>query len=276
MNDPHISITPQTHAIGAEIGGVDLAAPLSCNTLDEIRRAFADHSVIYFRDQTLTVDQHLDFARHFGEPEVPEKLPQYSSTYPTVSLIDNDGSKIVVGNRWHSDNTNYVEPPLGALMYAEQVPAVGGDTAFASMYAAYEALSDRMQHILSGLTGLHDNRRVRSQYAGHQALVNQGLEVEDVPVEHPIVRTHPVTGRKALFVNSVYTVGIKELSAPEGDALLKMLFEHLKKPEFAFRLHWSVGTLVFWDNRCVQHYAYADYNERRRMRRVVLLGNRPY
>ena len=160
-------------------------------------------------------------------------------------------------------------------MYAEVVPETGGDTLFASMYAAHDALSDRMKDILDGATALHDNTNVQNYYKGAGVIVQDGMAVDE-PSEHPIVRTHPVTGRKALFVNAVYTQSIVGFNKNESDALLALLFTHLQAPDFAFRLRWQPGTLTLWDNRCVQHYASADYLGHRRMRRVVVGGDRPY
>lgn len=270
-----INVSPATTHIGAEISNVDLSGPLDNKTWDEIHQAFAAHSVIYFRDQDISVDNHIAFAEKFGKPEEPKKLPKYSPDYPTVSLIENDGTKAVVGNRWHSDNSDYREPPLGAAMYAEVIPETGGDTLFASMYAAYDALSDRMKDILDGATALHDNTNVQNHYKGANVIVQDGMTVDE-PSEHPVVRTHPVTGRKALFVNAVYTQSIVGFNKNESDTLLAMLFTHVQAPDFAFRLRWQAGTLTLWDNRCVQHYASSDYLGHRRMRRVVVEGDRPY
>lgn len=270
-----ISVRPASMHIGAEITDVDLSASLGNETWDEIHRAFADHSVIYFPGQELSVEQQIAFAEKFGTPEIPKKLPQYGPDYPTVSLIENDGTKQVVGNRWHSDNSDYAEPPLGAAMYAEVVPDIGGDTLFASMYAAYEALSDRMKMILDGTTALHDNTNVQDHYKDGGVIEAAGMVV-GAASEHPVVRTHPVTGRKALFVNAVYTQSLVGFNKNESDALLAMLFAHIQAPDFAFRLRWQPGTLTLWDNRCVQHYASADYRGLRRMRRVVVEGDKPY
>lgn len=268
-----IGVEPLTSAIGAEIKGVNLAAGVDEGLFTLIHDALMTHQVIFFRDQTLTMVHHLELAKRFGEPAYSKKLPMYDGI-ENVSLLENDGSKRAIGDIWHTDNTDYVNPPMGALLYAEVVPSIGGDTNWASMYAAYEALSDRMKGFLAGLTALHDNSGVKRRYASEKSLRTEGTVVDE-PVEHPVIRVHPVTGRRSLFVNSGYTQRIVGLSDGESRHLLTMLFEHVMRPEFHVRFRWRPGSLAIWDNRCTQHYAVDDYNELRRMRRVQIVGDSP-
>jgi len=270
-----IAVRRLTRHIGAEITGIDLGRGWDEPAFARIHQALMDHGVVFLRDQTLDIDQQLAFASRFGTPAYSKKLPMYDERHETVSLLENDGSRIAVGARWHTDNTDWREPPMGALLFCEVAPSVGGDTVFASMYAAYEALSPRMQSILDGMRALHDNSLVQKTYGGTGTLRTEGTAV-GAPVEHPIVRTHPVTGRKALFVNAVYTRRIVGLSEAESDALLGMVYRHLERPEFQCRFRWQADSLAIWDNRCVQHYAVDDYQELRRMRRVQILGDRPF
>ncbi len=274
MNYEYIDVRPLTGAIGAEISGVNLGRPLDNCAIKEILTAFHAHQVIVLRDQELDVEQTAAFASIFGVPQGSKKLPQYDPAYPDVSLIESDGSEAPVGNQMHADNSDYPEPPLGCAMYAELMPASGGDTIWASMSAAYEALSDTMKTILGGFSAEHDNSLVARIYAKTGQLRSQGLEVPPA-AEHPVVRCHPVTGKPGLFVNQVYTRRIVGLSDKESNAMLAFLYDHIETPEFQVRVRWRKSTMVVWDNRCTQHYAVGDYNELRRMRRVSLLGDQP-
>jgi taurine dioxygenase len=268
-----IAVEPVTTTIGAEIKGVDLGKGIDDELFRVLHEALMTHQVIFLRDQNLTTEQHLDLAGRFGEPAYSKKLPMYDGI-ETVSLLENDGSKRVVGDIWHTDNTDIENPPMGALLYAEAAPSVGGDTNWASMYAAYDALSDGMKRYLEKLTALHDNSAVKRRYAGANTLRGEGIAVAE-PVEHPIVRVHPVTGRRSLFVNSVYTQHVVGVPAIESRHILSMLFEHVMRPEFHVRFRWRRGSLAIWHNRCTQHYAVGDYRELRRMRRVQIVGDKP-
>jgi len=267
-------IAPLAPAIGAEIQGVDLAQGVDDALFGRIHQALMDHQVIFFRDQTIDPDQHMDLAKRFGEPLYSKKLKMYNDKYDSMSLLENDGTKIAVGSVWHTDNTDFEEPPMGALLFCEVAPRVGGDTLFASMYAAYDALDKRTQAYLETLTALHDNSNVKRRYGGQGILRDEAMTV-DAPAEHPVVRRHPVTGRKGLYVNSNYTQRIANVSEVESRHILAMIYEHNKKPEFQCRFRWSAGSLAIWDNRCTQHYALDDYKEMRRMRRVQIAGDRP-
>jgi taurine dioxygenase len=275
MGYERVTVRELSTALGAEIQGVDVSAGLDEATKRDLQAAWADHQVIVLRDQSPSVEQTLDLARIFGTPRGSKKLPVYDPAYPDVSVIENDGSKTAVGNLMHCDNTDYAEPPRGCIMFAEAMPSVGGDTIWASMSAAYDALTAAMKSFLLPLTALHDNSLVAATYYGQDQLQAQGLEVPPAN-EHPVVRTHPVTGKRGLFVNRAYTRKIVQLADTESRALLNFLFEHIETPEFQVRIRWEQGTIVVWDNRITQHYALDDYNQLRRMRRVSLAGDRPY
>ncbi|MDE2005135.1 MAG: TauD/TfdA family dioxygenase [Rhodospirillales bacterium] len=267
-----ISVDKLTPIIGAEIGGVDLAAPTN-RQLDEIHRALAENLVIFFRDQTLTPEQHLDFGRHFGPLHLHPAAP-HAPGHPELMVIHADkDSPRANGENWHSDVSCDELPPLGSILYIRTCPPHGGDTLFASMYAAYEALSERMQHYLEGLTALHDGEPV---YRGLYA--NYGVEDKDSypRAEHPVVRTHPVTGRKALYVNRGFTRRILGIPRDESEGVLRYLYEHMENPLFQCRFRWRADSVAFWDNRCVQHHALWDYWPHTRSGfRVTVRGERP-
>ena len=267
-----ITVDKLTPIIGAEIGGVDLAAP-SNRQLDEIHRALAENQVIFFRDQELTPEQHLDFGRHFGPLHLHPAAP-HAPGHPELMIIHADkDSPRANGENWHSDVSCDELPPLGSILYIKTCPSHGGDTLFASMYAAYEALSERMQTYLEGLTALHDGEPV---YRGLYA--NYG--VADKPsyphAEHPVVRTHPVTGRKALYVNRGFTRRILGIPRDESEGVLRYLYEHMENPLFQCRFRWRANSVAFWDNRCVQHHALWDYWPQTRSGfRVTVRGEKP-
>ena len=267
-----ITVDPLTPIIGAEIGGVDLARP-SNHQLDEIHQALAAHQVIFFRDQDLTQAQHLAFGRHFGPLHLHPAAP-HAPGHPELMVIHADkDSPRANGENWHSDVSCDREPPLGSILYIKTCPPRGGDTLFASMYAAYDALSERMQGYLDGLTALHDGEPV---YRGLYA--NYGVaDKPDYPrAEHPVVRTHPVTGRKALYVNRGFTRCILGIPRDESEGVLRYLYEHMENPLFQCRFRWRTNSVAFWDNRCVQHHALWDYwPETRSGFRVTVRGERP-
>lgn len=288
----NISIEPLTVNIGAEIHGVDLAK-LDEPTLDEIQEAFLRYQVIFFRDQNCTREQHLSFGRRFGELHIHPAAPSPVG-YPEILRIEADatsttnldevkkGKRAVAGNYWHSDVSCDDEPPLGSILYLREVPDVGGDTMFSSMYAAYEALSEPMKRLLAGLTAVHSGEHVyrgryqdnevkdRSEYGYRRANTFPELE-------HPVLRTHPETGRTALYVNAGFTTRIKELEPEASSAVLDFLFKHIQRPEFLCRFRWRKNSIAFWDNRCVQHYAVFDYFPVVRSGdRVTVIGNRPF
>jgi len=261
-------------ALGAEIHGVDLARPLDAATQRALHAAWMEHQVLFFRDQAITVEQHKAFARGFGELHVHPVLQQMADQgHPEIVVLESDASRPIVADRWHSDVTFEKRPPLGSILRAVAVPDAGGDTMWASMYAAWEALSDAMQRLLSGLTAFHDG-------GGFRAIAKNDAQRRDLESRqtavHPVVRTHPVTKRKALFVNSVFTKGIVGMKAAESRALLGFLCEHLSAPDFTCRFRWRQDSIAMWDNRCTQHRVVADaLPSYRRMERVTLIGDEP-
>ncbi len=267
-----ITIDKLTPIIGGEIAGVDLSKPLGNRTLDELHRALAENLVIFFRDQHLTEDQHLAFGRLFGDLHIHPAAPSAPGK-PELMIIHADkDSPRANGEGWHSDVSCDVEPPMGSILYIRKCPPHGGDTLFASMYAAYDTLSDRMKTYLDGLTAEHSGEHYRGQYA------NYG--VADKPeyprAEHPVVRTHPVTRRKALYVNQGFTRRILGIPIDESEAILNYLYEHMANPLFQCRFRWQENSIAFWDNRCVQHHAMWDYWPHTRSgNRVTVKGDRP-
>ena len=268
-----ITVDKLTPIVGAEIGGVDLGQPLSNRQQDEIHRALAENLVIFFRDQTITSEQHLAFGRLFGELMIHPAAPHIEGHPELLRIYADKDSPRANGESWHSDVSCEPEPPMGSILRIEQCPPKGGDTLFASMYAAYEALSDRMKAYLDGLQAVHDGEHVyRGTYSN--------FGVKDKPAypraEHPVVRTHPVTGRKCLFVNRGFTTRILGLPLDESDAILGYLFEHAANPLFQCRFRWRPSSVAFWDNRCVQHRAMWDYWPHTRAgARVTVKGDRP-
>ena len=276
----HITVAPVAGALGAEIGGVDLAKRLSDNALAEIRRAFVENLVIFFRGQDITPEQHKAFARHFGDLHVNEFFPRVDGHEDVQLIVKEPDDRKNVGEAWHSDVTYAKRPALGSLLYAKEVPPYGGDTMFANMYLAYETLSDGMRALLRGLRAEHSAAENFSKRAAESKGAAGGFryseDAEQVAV-HPAVRTHLESGRDALYVNSSFTKRFAGMTTEESAPLLKFLFDHLSRPEFTCRLRWTAGTLAFWDNRSVQHFALNDYHgHRRHMNRVTVLGDEPF
>ena len=267
-----IEVTPLTAAIGAQVSGVDLRG-LDDDTVAALRAAFLRHLVLFFRDQPLTDEEHLALALRFGPLSVPPLATKYQDR-PTVTVLDQVSPKGEGADEWHSDNTFMGHPPLGSILRAVQLPPVGGDTCFASMYAAYEALSPAMRELVDGLRAVHDITRPLQKAIrdGHSSLDLAEMQQRCPPVEHNVVVTHPETGRKALFLNRNSTTALVGLTDRENDVLLPFLFDHVRSPEFQCRFHWEPGSVAFWDNRAVQHYAVADYRERRIMHRATIAG----
>ena len=267
-----VTVDKLTPLIGAEVGGVDLAAP-SNRQMDEIHRALAENLVVFFRDQKLTQQQHLDFGQRFGELHVHPAAPS-EPIHPALMIIKADkDSPRANGEGWHSDVSCDEEPPMGSILYIKECPPAGGDTLFANMYAAYDALSDRMKAYLDGLTAVHDGEQ---NYRGTYA----NFGIADKPsyprAEHPVVRTHPVTGKKALYVNKGFTRRIPGVPRDESDGVLAYLFEHMANPLFQCRFRWRANSVAFWDNRCAQHRAMWDYWPHGRYgNRVTIKGARP-
>ncbi|MCZ6463725.1 MAG: TauD/TfdA family dioxygenase [Proteobacteria bacterium] len=274
MTYRRISVTPVAGALGAEVGGADLRE-LDEQTFEEIHRAWLEHQVLFFRDQDLLPEHHKAFASRFGPLQIhPYLVSRKDEGHPEVVVFESDESRPYVASGWHTDVTFLEKTPSASVLRGIEVPAFGGDTLFASMYAAYEALSDPMKRVLSDLQAVHDTSRTFSR----PAYPSLGKASSEKPPSalHPVVRTHPETGRRGLFVNSAFTHKIKGMHAKESQALLGFLYEHLAQPEFTCRLRWQKNTLAIWDNRCVQHRAVADnLKTLRRMERVTVEGERP-
>jgi taurine dioxygenase len=268
-----LTVDKLTPVIGAELHGIDLSRPLTDRQLAEINRALAENLVIFFRDQALTPERHLAFGRLFGELHVHPAAPHVGDT-PELMLVHADkDSPRANGEGWHSDVSCDPEPPMGTILHLTQCPPKGGDTLFASMYAAYEALSPRLQAYLDGLAAVHDGEHV---YRGLFADFGEPDRPSYPRAEHPVVRTHPVTGRKALYVNRGFTTRILGIPIDESDAILRYLYEHMENPLFQCRFRWQPNAVAFWDNRCTQHRALWDYWPHTRAgRRVTIKGDKP-
>jgi taurine dioxygenase len=261
-----------TAAIGAEVTGLDLRRGVGGETAAVLRRALAEHQVLFFRDQPLEPEEQLRFAECFGPVMMP-LIDTASTNVAGVTVLDQTAPKGQYTDRWHADSTNLPEPPLGAVLLAVQLPPVGGDTCFASMAAAFEALSPALQGWLEELDAEHSTEILDAALGALPNVIRRDV---DRPVSrHPVVRRHPVTGRKGLFVNSNFTTRIDGLSAGESDAILEMLFCHINSPEFQVRWRWEPASVAVWDNRAAQHCAVADYQERRVMHRCLIAGDRP-
>jgi len=273
MTYASIQVEKVTPLAGAEIRGADLSKPLDERTFKEIHAALIDNGVIFFRDQHLTPEQQKAFGRLFGELHLHPAAPREVPEHPEILVIHADeNSKHVAGENWHSDVSCDLEPPMGSILYMHELPPVGGDTLFASMYAAYDALSEPMKRFLEPLTAMHEGEHV---YRGRYGVNDTGKVFPKA--EHPVVRTHPVSGRKALYVNGGFTTRIVQLKRPESDAVLRFLYRHVETPEFHCRFRWQVNSVAFWDNRCMQHHAMWDYYpQRRHGHRVTIKGDKPF
>lgn len=270
-----IHVRPLTPVLGAEVSDIDLTAALSNRQVEELHAALAAHQVLFFRDQKIDLEQHKRLGRHFGELHIHPNTPGPEG-HPEILPIHADGqSKRANGENWHSDVSCDAEPPLGSILHLHTVPPVGGDTIFASQTAAYDALTPAFQAFLDGLTATHSGDRSYRR-------TNKLLGIDDSQrvfpqAVHPVVRTHPVTGRKALFVNENFTMHINELSPAESRAVLDFLCAHSTKPAFQVRFSWQPDSIAFWDNRAVQHIAMWDYFPQVRSGyRVTVKGDRPF
>jgi taurine dioxygenase len=272
-----LELKPLTPTIGVEIHNIDLSQPLTQALRAELRAALLEWKVLFFRNQSITTEQHLAFARNFGALEVHPFAP-HKPGYPEVLAITHDPDNKGKENTWHSDVTWRIEPSLGSVLRAIEVPAIGGDTLFADMHAAYDGLVDSIKEKIEGRVALHDFGFFRI------AMKKRGVSEEKIEefnrqypkVEHPIVRTHPETGRKGLYVNPVFTQHIVGIDADESRSLLKHLYAQAAIPEYQCRFRWQANSIAFWDNRSSQHYAVSDYWPAvRKMERVTIIGDRP-
>ena len=277
-----IEVRPLSSAVGAEVSGVDL---VDCDgpTFIEIHRAFLNHHVLFFRDQELSLESHKAFGRRFGSLNVhPQYVPLdgHPEILPIVKEADAEHN---IGGVWHSDITFLERPALGSILYAIDVPATGGDTLFANQELAFEELSTGLRQLLLGLRAVHSDHtlsdRVEAENRNRTRSTKLSEEAMRQPVVenlHPVIRTHPETGRKSLFVNRAFTVRFENMTVAESKPLLEFLYEQATKPEFTCRFHWENCSVAMWDNRCVQHYALNDYHgQRRYMHRVTVNGDRP-
>ena len=269
-----ISVAPVSPHLGADIAGIDLGTTLSNRQVEELHQALDVHQVLFFRDQMLDYDHAKALGRHFGELHIHPNTPGPAG-HPEILPIHADASsKRVAGERWHSDVSCDPEPPFASILYLHTVPPVGGDTLFASQYAAYEALSPRLKAYLEGLTAFHDGGPSYRESNAKQGIAETGKVYPSAV--HPVVRTNPATGRKALYVNRGFTVRINELPEEEGRALLNFLIEHSTRPDFQVRFRWRANSVAVWDNRFVQHLAIWDYFPQVRSGfRVTVKGSRP-
>ncbi len=275
-----IEVRPVAGACGAEIHGVDVSEELEDSTIAAIRQALLEHGVVFFRDQALDAERHKAFARRFGEIFVHPNFKGTGLDPEIVEIRREPGDVRIVGEEWHSDTTMMAEPPMGAILYGIEVPPYGGDTIFANQYAAYDALSEGMKRLITGLRAVHSDRRIAGPRAGMNAQRSTKVREDEAWREtvntHPVVRTHPETGRKCLFVNHSYCVGFEGMTEAESKPLLDWLMEHGHRPEFTCRFRWEKGSIAFWDNRSTKHLAVNDsHTHRRHMRRVQIAGDRP-
>lgn len=281
-----LSIRPISRACGAEVAGIDLTRPLEAGTVQRLHRALGEHCILLFRDAALTPQQHVAFSRHFGPLEthvVGEfNLPEHPEVF-VVSNVREEGKlkgAVYAGQYWHSDLSYMRKPSLGSLLLCREMPETGGDTMWANMYLAYDTLSEVMKAFLSGLKAIHDYSHAYDTYFAHlkeRPPLTPEQRAKTPPVEQPMLRTHPVTGRKALYVNPGFTKGIVGMPREESQPILEMLFAHSTRPEFIYRHKWKVNDLIFWDNRCTMHYALSDYDfsVRRHMHRTTIAGDVP-
>ena len=280
MSASILEVRPLTGALGAEIFGPDLSKDLPPELIAEIRQNLLQYGVIFFRDQDLTPEQHLKFSKLFG-PLVINPVYGNVDGYPEIMPVIKDvKDKYNIGDTWHSDMTYMAEPPLGSILYAREVPQVGGDTLWANMYMAYEYLPDSLKGIVDGLKAIHSDSfltsRIEERNAGRSTKLVADPNRSELRAVHPVVRTHDETKKKALYVNYPFTFSIEGLSREESVPLLNQLYTHATKPEFTCRFRWQKGSIAFWDNRCTMHYACNDYQGYRRvMNRTTIAGPIP-
>lgn len=276
--DRRLTVTPIAGALGAEIGGVDLAAPVAPATIGAMREALLEHLVIFFRDQDLSPVQFLEFARMFGTPVRYPFVKGISGHPEIIEIAKLEHEQSNFGGVWHSDTTYLEIPPMGSMLQALELPPFGGDTLFANQYLAYDGLSAPMRAFLDGLTALNSSAKADVTKTREDMIRAAGdrAPVETHVAEHPVVRVHPETGRRALYVNAAHTTGFKDMPEEESQPILEFLFQHQIRPEYTCRFVWRPGSIAFWDNRAAQHNPVNDYHGYRRvMRRVTLEGDRP-
>jgi len=272
------TVTPLASALGAELHGVDLTRELSVETLREIRRLLVEHEVIFFRDQNISPQQHRALAASFGPLQTH---PAYGTVegIPEITILESTAEKPTKIEAWHTDMTFRKHPPMGCVLRSKIIPSRGGDTMWASMTTAYDALSAPMQKFLTGLSAEHDFshgfKESLAEPGGRERLAQ--AVADNPPVIHPVIRTHPESGKKVIFVNSLFTTRILELNKDESQAILRFLYEHITTPEFSCRFNWKPDSIAIWDNRSTQHKPINDYfPEHRMLHRCVFDGDKPY
>ena len=279
MSEP-LSITPLGPYIGAQVAGADLTRPLSDNQFEQLYHAVLRHQVVFLREQNITPQQQRDLALRFGDLHIHPVYP-HAPGVDEIIVLDTHNDNPPDNDNWHTDVTFIDTPPAGAILAAKELPSTGGDTLWTSGIAAWEALSEPFRQLLSGLRAEHDFRKSFQEYKYNKTQAEHQRWREAVaknpPLLHPVVRTHPVTGKQALFVNEGFTTRIVDVSEKESEALLNFLFAHVTKPEFQVRWRWQPNDVAIWDNRVTQHYANADYLPQRRiMHRATILGDKPF
>jgi taurine dioxygenase len=278
MSQTTLKIIPYASALGAVISGVDLSQPLSDAEFGTIRQAFHDHGVIFFRDQQITPEQHLAFARRWAPIDINRFFKPVDG-YPEIAEVRKEPGQITnIGGDWHTDHSYDKVPAMGSLLLAREVPPRGGDTLFANMALAYEALSPGLRQTLDGLQAVHSTAHVFGAEGGYAKAADLGGRIGNTAavtqdVVHPVVIRHPDTGRRTLYVNAAFTTRFDGWTAAESAPLLQWLYQHASKPEFSCRFAWQAGSLAFWDNRATWHYALNDYHGHRRvMHRITVQG----
>jgi taurine dioxygenase len=272
-----LRIEPVAGALGAEVAGVDLSRPLDDTTYTALRRAWLEHLVLFFRDQDLSPAQFLTFARRFGEPiEYPfvKGLPEHPEIIPVLKLAH---EHVNFGGVWHSDTAYLDVPPMASMLVARDIPPAGGDTLFANMYLAYETLSEGLRRVLDPLLAINSSSKADASRTREDRMKDSARETKaEYVAAHPVVRRHPETGRRALYVNVAHTVRFDGMTEEESAPLLEYLFRHQTRPEFTCRFRWRPGSMALWDNRCAQHNAINDYHGHRRLlHRITLAGDPP-
>ncbi|MBH67805.1 MAG: taurine dioxygenase [Rhodospirillaceae bacterium] len=275
-----MKVTPLSSAIGAEISGVDISTELTNSVIKEIRAALLNHLVVFFRNQDLTdAERHRSFTRRFGDLFVHPNFNLGQENPEMVYLTRMPGDTAAAGQRWHADTTMMKNPPMGAILYALEVPSWGGDTLFANQYMAYENLSTGMKKLLNNLKAVHNDSRVAGPKVGlnskRATKVREDENWEMTENVHPVVRTHPETGKKCLFINCIYVHHFEGMTVEESSDLLDFLYTESTRPEYTCRFRWQTGSVAFWDNRCVQHLAIHDNHEAiRKMQRTQIVGEK--
>ncbi len=278
MSYPNLNLEPASPALGAFINDIDLSQLLADAVLADLVRAHADFGVLFFRDQQLSPAEHIALAEQFGEINVNRFFAAVAD-HPQIAEVRKEPDQTFnIGGGWHTDHSYDQIPALGSMLYARELPPTGGDTVYASMYAAYDALSDGMKEMLGGLNAVHSSRHVFGAAANRPAdlanrLGNQEAATQDAV--HPVVLVHPRSGKKGLYVNPGFTVRFDGWTEQESEPLLRYLYQHAARPEFTYRFQWAPGSLAFWDNRSTWHFAVNDYHGQRRLLHRITLEGEP-